>query len=75
VDHPYLARRPINPVQHGIDFQAGSIGNTVKENVFRDSTTRGIMLRGNRVGILVFGGVDNTLKKTRSQEASWRAFD
>ena len=29
----------------GIDFQAGSIGNTVKENVFRDSTTRGIMLR------------------------------
>jgi large repetitive protein len=61
----------------GIDFQAGSIGNTVKENVFRDSTTRGIMLRGNtsdndiknnafindRVGILVFGGIDNTLKQ------------
>jgi len=61
----------------GIDFQAGSIGNSVKENVFRDSTTRGIMLRSNtsendiknntfindRVGILVFGGVDNTLKQ------------
>jgi parallel beta-helix repeat protein len=60
----------------GIDFQAGSIGNTVKENVFRDSNVRGIMLRSNskendiknnifvndRVGILVFGGVDNTLK-------------
>ena len=61
----------------GIDFQAGSIGNTVKENVFRDSTTRGIMLRSNtsgndiknntfindRVAILVFGGVDNMLKE------------
>jgi parallel beta-helix repeat protein len=61
----------------GIDFQAGSVANTVKENVFRDSTTRGIMLRSNtsendiknntfindRVGILVFGGVDNTIKQ------------
>jgi parallel beta-helix repeat protein len=60
----------------GIDFQAGSAGNSVKENVFRNSTIRGIMLRTNatdndiknnafindRVGILVFGGVDNTLK-------------
>jgi parallel beta-helix repeat protein len=61
----------------GIDFQAGSVGNSVKENVFRNSTTRGIMLRSNsrgndiknntfindRVGILVFGGVNNTLKE------------
>lgn len=60
----------------GIDLQAGSIGNTVKNNVFSDSTIRAIMLRsnsrdndikdntftGNRLGILVFGGVDNTLK-------------
>jgi parallel beta-helix repeat protein len=60
----------------GIDLQSGSVGNTIKDNVFRDSATRGIMLRsnsrdndiknntftGNRVGILVFGGVDNTLK-------------
>jgi parallel beta-helix repeat protein len=60
----------------GIDFQTGSAGNSVKENVFRNSTVRGIMLRSNatdndiknntfindRVGILVFGGVDNTLK-------------
>jgi parallel beta-helix repeat protein len=60
----------------GIDCQAGCVGNSIKDNVFRDSATRGIMLRsnsrdndiknntftGNRVGILVFGGVDNTLK-------------
>ena len=60
----------------GVDCQAGCVGNSIKDNVFRDSATRGIMLRGNsrdndiknntftgnRVGILVFGGVDNTLK-------------
>jgi len=60
----------------GVDCQAGCVGNTIKDNVFRDSITRGIMLRSNsrdndiknntfisnRVGILVFGGVDNTLK-------------
>lgn len=60
----------------GIDFQAGSIHNTVKDNAFRLSSTRAIMLRGNskendikantfadnRVGILVFGGVDNSIK-------------
>jgi parallel beta-helix repeat protein len=59
-----------------LDLQAGSIGNTVKENVFRDSTIRAIMLRsnsrdndiksniltGNRIGILVFGGIDNQIK-------------
>ena len=61
----------------GIDCQAGCVGNTIKDNVFRDSATRGIMLRstsrdndiknntftGTRVGILVFGGADNTVKK------------
>jgi parallel beta-helix repeat protein len=71
VKHMEFAGNP-----EGIDFQAGSIGNTVKENVFRDCSIRGIMLRTNakendiknnsfvndRVGILVFGGVDNTLK-------------
>ena len=61
----------------GIDLQAGSVGNMIKDNAFQDSITRGIMLRsnsrendiknntftGNRVGILVFGGVNNTLKQ------------
>ena len=61
----------------GIDFQAGSVGNTVKENTFSDSPVRGIMLRGgaaendvknntfinDRVAILIFGGVDNTVKQ------------
>ena len=60
----------------GIDFQAGSNHNTVKDSAFRQSATRGIMLRGNttdndirantfsgnRVGILVFGGVDSSIK-------------
>lgn len=63
-------------IPEGMDLQSGSIGNTVKDNVFRDATIRAIMLRsnsrdndiknnvftGNRIGILVFGGVDNTLK-------------
>lgn len=61
----------------GIDLQAGSVANTIKQNYFRDNSTRAIMLRssssdndikhntftGNRVGILVFGGVDNVLRK------------
>ena len=60
----------------GIDFQAGSVGNTVKDNRFSNSAIRGIMLRtgaidndiknntftGNRVGILIFAGVDNSVK-------------
>jgi parallel beta-helix repeat protein len=60
----------------GIDLQAGSIGNSVKENLFQDSTIRAIMLRSNsvdndiknnilirnRLGIQVFGGVDNEVK-------------
>ena len=61
----------------GIDAQAGSIGNVIKENEFHDSSVRAIMLRmnsrqnvvkenaftGNRLGIQVFGGVDNILKE------------
>jgi parallel beta-helix repeat protein len=63
----------------GIDMQAGTIGNTIKDNTFRDSAIRAIMLRGNvrgndvkdnvfinnRVGILVFAGVDNRLRDNR----------
>jgi parallel beta-helix repeat protein len=61
----------------GIDLQAGSRRNIIKENQFWDSRTRGIMVRGNvtenmiqeniftgnRVGILIFAGVNNTLKE------------
>jgi parallel beta-helix repeat protein len=61
----------------GVDCQAGCVGNTIKENDFRNNRARGIMLRssssdnvvkentftGNRVGILVFGGVDTTVKE------------
>jgi parallel beta-helix repeat protein len=71
IKHMELAGNP-----EGIDMQAGGIGNTIKDSVFRNSATRAIMLRsnsrqndikhnhfiGNRVGILVFGGVDNTVK-------------
>jgi parallel beta-helix repeat protein len=56
-----------------VDLQAGSLGSTVRHNDFRNSLSRGIMistgstehaveentLTGNRVGILLFGGVDN----------------
>ena len=68
----------------GIDLQTGSMGNTIKDNIFRNSATRAIMLRtnssdneiknntfiGNRVGILVFGGVDNGVKHNRISESS-----
>ncbi len=60
----------------GIDLQAGSRRMTIRHNDFRDNRSRGIMIRGdstnhvvrkntftaNRVGILVFAGVDNTVK-------------
>jgi len=60
----------------GIDLQAGSGGNTIRHNDFRNNRTRGIMIRGastnhvinentftgDRVGILVFAGVDNIVK-------------
>ncbi len=60
----------------GIDAQAGSVGNTIKDNLFQGHTIRAIMLRGgssdndvknntfsgNRIGVLVFGGTDSELK-------------
>jgi parallel beta-helix repeat protein len=71
IQHNELVGNP-----EGIDLQAGSVGAAIKDNAFSDSITRAIMLRsnshdndiknnaftGNRIGILVFGGVDNTLK-------------
>jgi parallel beta-helix repeat protein len=70
--------RHIQFVQNGegIDAQAGSVGNTVKDNLFQGHTIRAIMLRsgssdndvknnafiGNRIGVLVFGGTDSDLK-------------
>jgi parallel beta-helix repeat protein len=59
----------------GMDMQAGSVGNTIRANLFRDSTIRGIMLRGgandndikfnafsgSRLGIQVFAGANNTI--------------
>jgi parallel beta-helix repeat protein len=61
----------------GIDVQSGSWGNTIKENHFRNSRTRGVMLRGgtadnvikentftgNRVGILLFAPVETLVKE------------
>lgn len=61
----------------GVDLQAGSLGNTVKENDFRGNRARGIMVRGsssdhvikensftgNNVGILLFGALDSTVKE------------
>ena len=60
----------------GLDAQAGSIGNAIKDNIFREHTVRAIMLRGNvrendikgntftgnRIGMLVFAGADNQIK-------------
>ena len=60
----------------GIDAQAGSVGNTIKDNLFQGHTIRAIMLRGgsidndvknntfiaNRIGVLVFGATDTELK-------------
>jgi parallel beta-helix repeat protein len=59
----------------GIDLQQGSTGNTIRHNDFRGHTVRAIMIRGsstlhtidrnrfegNRIGILVFAGVDNVV--------------
>ena len=41
----------------GVDCQAGCVGNTIKENEFRDNSARGIMLRG--------FSVDNVVKENR----------
>jgi parallel beta-helix repeat protein len=60
----------------GVDGRSGGIGNTIAHNEFRGNLSRGIMFRGNtsrntlwdntftanRVGILVFGGVDNVIR-------------
>jgi para-nitrobenzyl esterase len=71
-----VKRNELRENSDGVDCQAGCVGNTIEKNEFRDNRTRGIMLRsnsrdnvvkentftGNRVGVLVFGGVDNTVK-------------
>ena len=71
IDHNEFDGNP-----EGIDLQAGSNKNTIKDNAFRNSATRAIMLRGdtsandikantfsgNRVGILLFGATFSTLK-------------
>lgn len=63
----------------GVDFATGSAGNTVKESQLVGNLARGIMLRGgvtdnlikensfsgNRVGVLLFAGIDNTVKENR----------
>jgi len=60
----------------GVDLQAGSHSNVIANNTFSNNRSRGIMLRGgavnnivkdntfiaNRVGVLLFGAVDTTLK-------------
>jgi nitrous oxidase accessory protein NosD len=60
----------------GVDLQAGSQGATIRHNSFQGSSSRGIMIRGastdhvirentfagNRVGILVFGGIGVTVR-------------
>lgn len=61
----------------GVDLAAGSEGNTVTQNEFRDNRARGIMVRGassdhlikentfagNRVGILLFGAANSIVKE------------
>jgi para-nitrobenzyl esterase len=60
----------------GVDSQLGSRGITVKENLFQNNRSRGIMIRfaienvveentfvGNRVGILLFAAVDAKVKE------------
>jgi parallel beta-helix repeat protein len=61
----------------GVDLQAGSHGNTIKENIFLDNTSRGIMVRsdstdhvikentftGDNVSVLLFGSKDSTVKE------------
>ena len=68
-----------------IDAQAGSVGNTIKDNVFRGSTVRAIMLRSSSqdndiknnvfagiwIGVLVFGGVDSQIKDNVISGSTW----
>jgi parallel beta-helix repeat protein len=67
----------------GVDLQAGSVGNTVKENEIRDNFSRGIMLRGgsndnvvkenvfvaNNVGILLFQPVGSIVTENYVSES------
>ena len=60
----------------GVDLQAGSVAAAIHENVLRNNRSRGIMVRanardhrikenwfsGNRVGILLFGATDATVR-------------
>lgn len=60
----------------GVDLQAGSRGNTIKDCEFHNQRVRGVMLRGDthnndvkdntftgdRIGILVNGAIDSTVK-------------
>ena len=60
----------------GVDFQAGNIADTAKDNAFLNNRSRGIMIRsgtlgivikentfaGNRVGVLLFGAIDAIVK-------------
>ena len=68
----------------GVDNQAGSVGNTIKENTFRNHSVRAVMLRAgsgdndiknntfvaNRIGILVNGATDTALKDNVISESS-----
>lgn len=74
--------------REGVDMQAGSIGNTIKDSAFHDSAVRAIMLRGdvldndirnnvftdNRIGILVFAGDDNRIRGNRVSGSSLAGF-
>jgi nitrous oxidase accessory protein NosD len=67
----------------GIDLQAGSTGVTIRHNQFDGNRSRGVMIRSasahhnisinsfirNRVGILVFGGVDNVITNNDVSES------
>ena len=89
-EHRDRSRHPRHRVRgngEAIDAQAGSIGNTIKDNVFRDHTVRAIMLRGNvrendikantftgnRIGMLVFAGMDNQIKDNEFSGSSLAA--
>jgi para-nitrobenzyl esterase len=71
-----IARNAFVDNVDGIDLQAGSSGIRIQGNDFRDNRSRGIMIRSastrhmitsntferDRVGILIFGGIDNTVR-------------
>ena len=67
----------------GVDLQSGSLGIAIKDNVFSDNASRGIMMRGNsasnlvkenaftgnRVGVLLFGTVDSIVRDNLVSES------